>query len=186
MQMIAHFRLPMRPLLLSLLLPAALSAQVNGRMAAGREFGQSANDPLVSEARPVNNVSVLIQHRQQLALSDSQFVQLVAIRRAVDSLNFPLERRLDSLVRVEHNASSAFRRLPPDTARHIQDLARSTLDEIAANIRPATDRAHNLLSDRQVETAAILERQAQDMADQESRDASRSKSRFGSFGRPPD
>jgi hypothetical protein len=169
----------------TLLVPAALSAQINGRMGAGREFGQSADDPLVSEARPVNDVSVLIQHRQQLALSDSQFIHLVAIRRSVDSANFPLERRLDSLARVEHDASSGFRRLPADTVRRLRELARTTLDALAANIRPATERAHNLLTDHQIETAATFEQQAREMAEQEVRDAHRSKSGIGGFGRPP-
>jgi len=178
-------RAALRALIVTLAIPAALAAQINGRMAAGREFGQSSNDPLVSEARPVNNVSVLIQHKQQLALTDSQFVQLVAIRRTVDSVNFPLERRLDSLVRVQRSASSAFRRLPADTARHLRDVARSTLDELAANMRPATDRAHALLTDRQIQMAAIFEQQARDIAEQQTRDAHRSKSGMGSFGRPP-
>lgn len=179
-------RLTRRFLISTLLIPAALAAQVSGRMGAGREFGQSADDPLVSEPRPVNDVSVLIQHRQQLALSDSQFIQLVAIRRSVDSVNFPLERRLDSLLHVERDASSAFRRLPADTVRHIRDLARSTLDELAANIRPATERAHNLLSERQVQMAATFEQQAQELAAQQARDAGRAKSGIANFGRPPD
>jgi hypothetical protein len=169
-----------------LLAPAALGAQVHGQMAAGREFGQNGDDPLLSEPRPVNEVSVLIQHRQQLALTDTQFVQLVSIRRAVDSLNFPLERRLDSLIRVERGASSAFRRLPADTVRHPRDLARGTLDAMASNIRPATERAHTLLSDHQVELAATYEQQARDMAEQQARDAARTHGGIRNLGRPPD
>lgn len=181
-----HLRhLPAIVLGAALVAPALLGAQVNGRMAAGREFGQSSNDPLVSEPRPMNDVSVLIQHRQQLALTDSQFIRLVSIRRSVDSLNFPLERRLDSLARVEHDASSSFRRLPADTVRRMRELARSTLDALAANIRPAAERAHALLSDSQVEMAATFEQQARDMAEQEARDANRRKSGIGGFGRPP-
>jgi len=178
-------RLTARVLIATLLIPVALAAQVKGRMGAGREFGQSADDPLVSEPRPVNDVSVLIQHRQQLALSDSQFLQLVSIRRSVDSANFPLERRLDSLLHVERDASSTFRRLPADTLRHLRDIARSTLDALAANIRPATERAHSLLSDRQVDMAATFEQQAREMAEQEAHDAGRSKSGIANFGRPP-
>lgn len=176
-----------RAALILLLLPAAVpvAAQVNGRMAAGREFGQSKNDPLISEPRPVNVVSVLIAHRQQLSLSDSQFAQLVVLRRGLDSTNFPLERRLDSLLRVEREASASFRRLPTDTVRQMRDLARSTLDALAANMRPATDRAHNLLTEQQMTLASRFEEQARQAAEEQASQASNQRKGLFPFAHPP-
>lgn len=174
-----------RATLISLLIPAALAAQVNGRMAAGREFGQRSDDPLISQPRPVNVVSVLIQHRRQLSLTDSQFTQLVALRRGLDSLNFPLERRLDSLVRVEHDASAAFRRLPEDSVRSMRDLAKNTLAALAANMEPATDRAHNLLTEQQMTLAEGFETQARDVAAEQAREAANPKRGLFPFAHPP-
>jgi hypothetical protein len=165
--------------------PAALAAQVNGRMAAGREFGHSGDDPLLSEPRPVNMVSVLLQHRRELSLTDTQFVKLVALRRQLDSLNFPLERRLDSLLRVDRQASSGFHRMPADTVRAMRDLAHSTLSALAANMRPATDRAHTLLTERQIQLASPFEDQARALAEERARDAANPRRGLFPFAKPP-
>src|SRR6185436_18687671 len=95
-----------RPLLVLLaLLPGAAFAQRGilggrGALTPGRGAGNLAREAGVQIPKYVNSVNLLIEHRQELSLTDSQFVRLVAVKRTLDSTNVPLLRKLDSVQRV--------------------------------------------------------------------------------------
>ena len=48
----------------------------------------------------MNPINLMIEHRQDLALSDTQFMKVIAIKRVLDSTNAPLVRKLDSVQRL--------------------------------------------------------------------------------------
>src|SRR5437868_3373098 len=74
------------------LLPAVAKAQIAVRHGPDGPFGDEPT-PVV----PVNVAKVIIENDKDMALTDSQRVQLVLIRTQLDSLNAPLFARLDSV-----------------------------------------------------------------------------------------
>ena len=78
------------------LLPATLLAQGRGVMGGrgaltpGRGQGSLAREAGIQIPKYVNSVNLLIEHRQDLALTDSQFVRLIVMKRTFDSTNTPL------------------------------------------------------------------------------------------------
>ena len=157
-------------------------AQRRGIPGLGRS-GLGGGDPEIVVPKQVNPVNLLIEHRQELALSDSQFARVVVIKRALDSTDLPLLRKLDSVQRL-------FKKAPmfqePNQARRdsIAD-ARSLVREAAAalreNIGDARERAFGLLSESQLPKAEELAAAAQRAIDDEDRSSGR-----GRGGRPPD
>src|SRR4051812_31912975 len=55
--------------------------------------GGMSREAGVQVPKYVNAVNLLIEHRQELSLTDSQFVKLIAAKRALDSTNAPLLRK---------------------------------------------------------------------------------------------
>ena len=56
-----------------------------GALTPGRGAGSLAREAGVQIPKYVNSVNLLIEHRQELSLSDSQFVRLIALKRTLDS-----------------------------------------------------------------------------------------------------
>ena len=65
-----------------------------------RRPGNLEHEPGLVVPKQVNAVNLLIEHRQDLELSDSEFAGVARIKRALDSTNAPLVRKLDSLQRA--------------------------------------------------------------------------------------
>src|SRR5580765_1032894 len=88
-------------------LPVAANAQGGLGRGGGRGgFGRGAGvqrAPGVEVPQVVNVVNLLVEHRQDLALTDTQFTRVIAIKRALDSTNAPLMRKLDSVQRLFKN-----------------------------------------------------------------------------------
>ncbi len=57
----------------------------------------SSDGPVIAAPKQVNAVNLLIEHRQELTLTDSQFAHVVVIKRALDSTDMPLLRKIDSV-----------------------------------------------------------------------------------------
>jgi len=99
----------------------------------------------------VNPVNLLIEHRQELTLSDSQFAHVIAIKRTLDSTNAPLLRRIDS---VERLFRGGFVFSEP-SREHRDSVAegRSVIQEMSAGLRDnysqAKDHAFSLLGAQQ-------------------------------------
>lgn len=91
----------LRLVCLGLLAPAFALAQRPSLGSLGRgKIGQLSHEPGIEIPAIVNPVNLLIEHRQELALSDTQFKRVIGIKRALDSTNAPLVRKLDSVARV--------------------------------------------------------------------------------------
>jgi hypothetical protein len=173
---------------LFVLLPVAASAQGGGGMGRGSGrsgFGRGASLPRapgVDVPQVVNAVNLLVQHRQDLALSDSQFVHVIAIKRTLDSTNAPLMRKLDSVQRLFKNGplfsiGSPERR---DSVAEANSLVRETIAAVRENDEGGRDKAYALLSSQQLDSAHALEAKAE----QQIQDAA-AQSRGQGKGRPP-
>jgi hypothetical protein len=158
-----------RPLALALLAIPALASAQRGGGGFGRAGGFGRNDrdnPALAAPAIVNGVNLLIQHRVELALTDTQLVRVVALKRGLDSTNVPLMRRLDSLQRAVRPSNDPTARA--NSAERVRDTRvemREVLKEIYANIQPVRDRAFALLSEAQTERAHAIEDQARRQAD---------------------
>lgn len=171
---------------------AALATAAPGVVAAQGGFGRGKGAygrgalpraPGVEIPQIVNPVNLLIEHRPQLALSDSQFRKVIAIKRALDSTNAPLERKLDSVQRLFRNGplftnGSTARR---DSLAEARALVAQVAADIQDNMASARDRAHALLSSRQLDDARALEA----AAEQSARDAELRKEGRSGAGKPP-
>ena len=137
-----------------------------GRGVGRGSFGRGAGiqrAPGVEIPQVVNAVNLLIEHRQQLALSDTQFTRVIAIKRALDSTNAPLVRKLDSVQRLFKNGplfseGNAERR---DSVAEARSLVRDVTAALHENNATGRDQAYALLSAKQLDTAHSLEAAAE-------------------------
>lgn len=176
------------------LVPSLASAQRGmGGMGGGmggigrRRPGNLEREPGLAVPKLVNAVNLLIEHRQDLELSDSEFAGIVRIKRALDSTNAPLVRKLDSLQRV-YKGGPIFSE-PSAERRDSLAQARATVLEasgtIRDNIAAARDRAFGLLSPGQVTKAQGFEAAAEKAIDDENKRNGTDGKRGAGGGRPP-
>ena len=172
----------MKYVALLLLIPGLLSAQqriggFKGRTPSiKRESG-------IDVPKLVNPVNLLLVHRPELALSDAQWKQLLVMKRALDSTNAPLMRRLDSVQSLFKGgillgAESHEHR---DSIAEAQLTVRQTTADLEDNYGTARDKAFGLLDGTQYSKATDLIGKAEkEIADAED------KARKGSArGGPP-
>jgi hypothetical protein len=177
------------------LVPSLVSAQrgMGGSMGGGmggigrRRPGNIEREPGLAVPKLVNAVNLLIEHRQDLELSDSEFAGIVRIKRAVDSTNAPLSRKLDSLQRVYKGGPifaepTAARR---DSLAEAHAVVIEVTGTIRDNISAARDRAFALLSPGQVTKAQGLEAEAEKAIEDENKRTGGDGRRGGGSGRPP-
>jgi hypothetical protein len=169
-------------------LPVAAIAQggMGGRGGSGRGFGRGGGikrAPGVEVPQVVNAVNLLVEHRQDLALTDTQFTRVIAIKRALDSTNAPLMRKLDSVQRLFKNGPLFSNGSPErrDSLSEANSLVRETVAAVRENNATGRDQAYALLSSRQLDSAHGLEAKAE----QQIQDASEQSRGQGRGGRPP-
>src|SRR5690349_3052146 len=151
---------------LALLGASAHVAVGQGRGMGRGSFGRGAGIQRaagVEIPQVVNAVNLLIEHRPELALSDTQFMRVIAIKRTLDSTNAPLMRRLDSVQRLFKNGplfsqGSAQRR---DSLTEARSLVRDVTAAVRENNATGRDQAYALLSAKQLDTAHSLEAAAE-------------------------
>jgi hypothetical protein len=156
-----------------------------GRGAGRGNFGRSGSlrAPGVEIPQVVNAVNLLVEHRQEVALSDTQFTRVIAIKRTLDSTNAPLMRKLDSVQRLFKNgplfsSGSAERR---DSLAEARYLVHDVTAAIRENNATGRDQAYALLSSKQLDAAHGLEAKAE----QKIEDDTRKGQGEGRTGRPP-
>ena len=133
-----------------------------GTFGRGRGPGKLTIDPGIDAPKPVNVINLLIENRTTVALTDTQFIRIIAIKRQLDSTNGPLNRRIDS---VQH----VFKRGPvfadPSPQRRDSIAAgraviQESIAEIEENIADAREKAFALLSASQMPKAEEIEEKA--------------------------
>ncbi len=149
-----------------LLVPAALVAQRPGigGFGKGRIPGSLAKEPGIVVPVQVNAVNLLIQHRQEVTLTDSQFVRVIAMKRALDSTNAPVMRKLDSIARLFRGGTPLFSDPSParrDSLVEARAMVREWTAAVRENNESARDRAYQMLSEMQRSKAQTIEAAAQ-------------------------
>jgi hypothetical protein len=181
---------------LAALTPAAAFAQggMGGRGAMGSGSRGPSNtlprDPGIYIPKYANAVNLLIEHRQDLSLSDSQFVHVIAMKRALDSTNASLLRKVDSVQRLFKNGTPLFSSPSPerrDSLVQAHALVSENMSAVRDNIDAARDKAYGLLSSSQLAKAQELEDKAEKAAADENErgDSPAGSRRGGRGGRPP-
>jgi len=164
LSMPAAFRTALLSLLLSAT-PALLLAQV-----PGGGFGRGGRAPGITREKgltvpqPVNMLNLLIQHRQDVALSDSQFKQIIVLKRSLDSTNAPQMRRLDSLDRLFRGGTPMFSSPSPtrrDSIAEARVVMRQVIAIVDDNNASARDQAYALLTDPQLAKARTIQSAAE-------------------------
>ena len=173
-----------------LVVPTAISAQRGimpgrGALTPGRGAGTLAREAGVQIPKYVNSVNLLIEHRQELSLSDSQFVKLIARKRTLDSTNVPLLRKLDSVQRLFKTGVPMFSSPSParrDSIAAARSFVNETLDAVRGNITAARDKAFGDLSSTQLTKARDIEDKASKAVAEENERNQRASGRGGGSG----
>jgi hypothetical protein len=153
---------------------------------ARRRPGTLEREPALVVPKLVNAVNLLVEHRQELALTDSQFKAVISIKRSVDSTNWPLARRLDSLQRTFKGGPifSEPSRERRDSLAAARSIVLEMLADLRDNIASGREQAFALLSSTQLTKARDIEAAAEKAVDEENkRSGDRSRAR-GSQGPP--
>jgi hypothetical protein len=150
---------------LALLPSVSLAQRIGGLGRGGRSGGggMSVEQALVIP-KVVNGVNLLIEHRQELALSDSQFKQIILVKRSLDSTNAPLMRKLDSVQFLFKGGGIRFgneSRARRDSLAEARAMIGETQVAIRSNISDAHERVSGILSFAQVTKAQDLEAAAE-------------------------
>jgi len=151
------------------LAPALSAAHAQRSIPGLGRSGLGGHEPEIVVPKQVNPVNLLIEHRQELALSDSQFARIVVIKRALDSADLPLLRKMDSVQRLFKKAPlfsdpSPARR---DSIAEGRALVREAVASIRENIGDARAQAFGLLAAQQLPKAEQLAAAAQQALDDE-------------------
>jgi len=171
-----------------MVVPVVAGAQRIGGFGRGRLPGHLEREPGIVVPKVVNPVNLLIEHRQQLALSDTQFSRVIAIKRVLDSTNAPLARKLDSVQRLfkggpVFSEPNAERR---DSLAQARGVVQDMTGAIGDNNNAARDKAYALLSAQQLAIAQDLEAKAEQAIEEEAkRTKARGNPTGGTPGRPP-
>jgi len=156
---------------------------------ARRRPGNIEREPGLVVPKQVNAVNLLIEHRQDLALTDSQFTKIAVIKRALDSTNAPHTRKLDSLQRVFRGGPIFSEPTPAhrDSLAEARTVMLEATGLIGDNISAARERAFALLSPSQVSKVHELEAAAEKaIEDENKRNGGEGRRGAGRSGRRPE
>ncbi len=153
-------------------------------MGRGRS-GLSSDGPVIAAPKQVNAVNLLIEHRQELTLTDSQFAHVVVIKRALDSTDMPLLRKIDSVQRLFKSAPLFSNPSPErrDSIAEAKAFVKQTAAALQDNLSAGRDKAFGLLSSQQFDKAEQLAADAQKAID-DAADSGDGRG-GGRGGRPP-
>jgi hypothetical protein len=158
------------------LLPAMAKAQIAVRHGPDGPFGDEPI-PVV----PVNVAKAIIENDKDMALSDSQRVQLVLIRKQLDSLNAPLFARLDS-VRPSWRPAGGLNDLSQEQRDQLVTQRKAQNAVIALmtpNFAKARERVLAVLTPEQQERANKIEKNARKRAEEAARREFETKQVYG-------
>jgi Spy/CpxP family protein refolding chaperone len=122
---------------------------------------------------PVNVARTVIEHQQDLELTDSQRTQIVLIQRRLDSTAAPLLKKIDSL-KPTWRPAGGINDLSPDQREQLIALRKAqfeVIDSLTPSFTKAREQVMTVLNPEQRERAAKLEKnerkRAEEMAKKE-------------------
>jgi hypothetical protein len=146
----------------------------------GRGPGSLAREQGIAIPKIVNAVNLLIENKQALSLTDTQFVRIIAMKRALDSTNAPLMRKLDSVQHVFKGGAPLFGDPSPARRDSLVEARGAILDvqgTVKDNIAAVRDKAYALLSSSQLMKARELEDKAEKAIADEEKEKEKSRGR---------
>jgi len=143
--------------------PAIAIGQLPGLGSLGKRTPTALKrEPGIDVPPTINIVNLVVQNRQDLALTDTQWVKIIAIKRTLDSTNAPLVRRIDSVQRLFKSAPIFSQ--PSAAHRDSLELGKVVVKEMSAdideNIADAKDKVFGLLTTPQKERSEQIEDRA--------------------------
>jgi hypothetical protein len=144
-------------------------------LAAG-QYVRHDNNPFSGKPAPIVPVNVaraVIEHEQDMALTDSQRTQIILIQRRLDSTAAPLLKRIDSL-KPTWRPAGGINDLSPEQREQLIALRAAqfaVVDSLTPTFAKARDQVMAVLNPEQRERAAKLEKnerkRAEEMAKKE-------------------
>jgi Spy/CpxP family protein refolding chaperone len=116
---------------------------------------------------PVNVARAVIEHEQDMALTDSQRTQIVLIQRQLDSASAPLLKKIDSL-RPTWRPAGGINDLSPEQRDQLVTLRKAqfaVIDSLTPTFARARDQVMAVLTPEQRDRAEKLERNARKRAE---------------------
>jgi hypothetical protein len=153
-----------RAAMLLLAIPGLMLAQgrIGGFGRGARGPGKLSREPGIEIPSVVNPINLLILHRQDLALSDTQFAKVIVMKRALDSANAPMMKTLDSIQHTFRSGPlfSQPNRERRDSLAEARAVVQEMVAAVDANIAEAKEHAYEFLSASQLATASDIEEKA--------------------------
>ena len=132
------------------------------------------NNPFSGKPAPVVPVDVarqVIEHEQDMALTDSQRTQIVQIQHRLDSAAAPLLKKIDSL-KPTWRPAGGINDLSPEQREQLVSLRKAqfeVIDSLTPAFAKARDRVMTVLTPEQRDRAAKLEKNARKRAEEMAR-----------------
>ncbi|MFL5620303.1 MAG: hypothetical protein ACJ79A_18160 [Gemmatimonadaceae bacterium] len=161
------------------LLPSLAMAQMPIRRDNNPFSGKPA--PIV----PVNVARTVIEHEQDMALTDSQRTQIVLIQRRLDSAAAPLLKKIDSL-RPTWRPAGGINDLSPEQREQLVTLRKAqfaVIDSLTPVFTRAREQVMTLLNPEQRERATKLEKSERKRAEEMARKELEGPRQMEDYGR---
>jgi hypothetical protein len=146
------------------------------------------NNPFAGKPAPVAPVNVartVIEHEQDLALTDSQRTEIVLIQHQLDSAAAPLLKKIDSL-KPTWRPAGGINDLSPEQREQLVSLRKAqfeVIDSLTPAFAKARDRVMTVLTPEQRDRAAKLEKNARKRAEETARKELESPRQMEEYGR---
>jgi len=146
------------------------------------------NNPFAGKPAPVAPVNVartVIEHEQDLALTDSQRTEIVLIQHQLDSAAGPLLKKIDSL-KPTWRPAGGINDLSPEQREQLVSLRRAqfeVIDSLTPAFAKARDRVMTVLTPEQRDRAAKLEKNARKRAEETAKKELESPRQVEEYGR---
>lgn len=153
---------------------AALALVLLPSLAMGQMPMHRDNNPFSGKPAPVVPVNVaraVIEHEQDMALTDSQRTQIVLIQRRLDSTAAPLLKKIDSL-KPTWRPAGGINDLSPEQRDQLVALRTAqfaVIDSLAPTFAKAREQVMTVLNPEQRERAVKLEKSARKRAEEMAR-----------------
>ena len=159
----------------------ALALMPSIAMAQGVRHTHSPFEGKRVPVRPVSVAKEILAHEKDIALTDSQRIQIVVIQRQLDSANKPLLQRLDS-IRPTWRPAGGLNDLSPEQRAELvayRDAEIAIVDSLVPQVTRANERVHALLNEEQRDRAGKLEKNARKRAEELAKREFESRPQFG-------
>lgn len=138
------------------------------------QYVRRDNNPFAGKPAPVVPVDVarqVIEHEQDMALTDSQRTQIVLIQHRLDSAAAPLLKKIDSL-KPTWRPAGGINDLSPEQREQLVSLRKAqfaVIDSLAPTFAKAREQVMTVLNPEQRERAEKLEKNARKRAEEMAR-----------------